>query len=62
MIKTGKQHIASLQDGRQVFIDGGLVKDVTSHPAYRRSVASVGRMFDSPSEVTGNSNGTPPAS
>ncbi|HEV2574804.1 MAG TPA: 4-hydroxyphenylacetate 3-hydroxylase N-terminal domain-containing protein [Beijerinckiaceae bacterium] len=46
MIKTGKQHIASLQDGRQVFIDGGLVKDVTSHPAYRRSVASVGRMFD----------------
>jgi len=46
MIKTGEQHIASLRDGREVYIDGELVKDVTTHPAYRGAVASVGKMFD----------------
>ncbi|TDU00511.1 4-hydroxyphenylacetate 3-monooxygenase [Azorhizobium sp. AG788] len=46
MIKTGQQHIESLRDGRQIFLDGALVGDATSHPAYRGAVASVGRMFD----------------
>lgn len=46
MIKTGEQHIASLRDGREVYIDGELVKDVTTHLAYRGAVASVGKMFD----------------
>jgi 4-hydroxyphenylacetate 3-monooxygenase len=46
MIKTGEQHIASLRDGRAVYLDGELVKDVTTHPAFRGAVASIGRMFD----------------
>jgi len=46
MIKTGAEHIASLKDGRQIFLDGKVVEDATTHPAYRRAVASVGRMFD----------------
>ncbi len=46
MIKTGEQHIASLRDGREVYLDGELVTDVTTHPAYRGAVASIGRMFD----------------
>ncbi|MFS8036878.1 4-hydroxyphenylacetate 3-hydroxylase family protein [Xanthobacter sp. AM11] len=46
MIKTGAQHIASLRDGRAIFLDGERVEDAPSHPAYRRAVASVGRMFD----------------
>jgi 4-hydroxyphenylacetate 3-monooxygenase len=46
MIKTGAQHIASLRDGREVYLDGELVSDVTTHPAFRGAVASVGRMFD----------------
>lgn len=46
MIKSGKQHIESLRDGRTVFVGGALVKDVTVHPAYRRSIESVGKMFD----------------
>jgi len=46
MIKNGEQHIASLRDGREVYLDGELVKDVTTHPAYRGAVASIGRMFD----------------
>lgn len=46
MIKTGEQHIASLRDGREIYLDGELVADVTTHPAYRGAVASIGRMFD----------------
>lgn len=46
MIKTGTQHIASLRDGREVYLDGELVVDVTTHPAFRGVVASIGRMFD----------------
>ncbi|MFG1357693.1 4-hydroxyphenylacetate 3-hydroxylase family protein [Xanthobacter pseudotagetidis] len=46
MIKTGAEHIASLKDGREIFLDGEIVKDATTHPAYRRAVASVGQMFD----------------
>src|ERR1700728_2033508 len=46
MIKTGEQHIASLRDGREIYLDGERVADVTVHPAYRGAVASIGRMFD----------------
>ena len=46
MLKTGAQHIASLKDGRQVFLNGELVDDVTTHPAYRNAVASVGTLYD----------------
>src|SRR3981189_289022 len=46
MIKTGTQHIASLRGGRQMYLDGEVVDDVTTHPAYRGAVASIGRMFD----------------
>ena len=46
MIKTGAQHTASLRDGREIFLDGQKISDATAHPAFRRAVASVGRMFD----------------
>jgi len=46
MIKTGAQHTASLRDGRQVYINGGLAGDVTRHPAFQRSVESVARLYD----------------
>ena len=46
MIKTGEQHTASLRDGREIYLDGERIGDVTEHPAYRGAVASIGRMFD----------------
>ncbi len=46
MIKTGDQHTATLRDERQVYIDGALAGDVTRHPAFRRAVESVGRLYD----------------
>ena len=32
-IKTGKQYIDSLRDGRKLYIDGKVVSDVTAYPA-----------------------------
>ena len=46
MIKTGAQHIETLKDGRQVYINGCLAGDVTAHPAFRRTVQSVGMLYD----------------
>jgi 4-hydroxyphenylacetate 3-monooxygenase len=46
MAKNGKEHIASLQDGRQIFLDGQLVQDHVSHPAFRSSVRSVAALYD----------------
>ena len=46
MIKNGRQHTDSLRDGREVYINGRAVDDVTAHPAYRNSVASVAEMYD----------------
>jgi 4-hydroxyphenylacetate 3-monooxygenase len=45
-IKDGKRHVESLRDGRQVYLDGKLVSDVTTHPAYRNAVASAGALYD----------------
>jgi 4-hydroxyphenylacetate 3-monooxygenase len=46
MLKTGSGHIQSLKDGRQVFINGQRVADVVEHPAFRRTIQSVGTLFD----------------
>jgi 4-hydroxyphenylacetate 3-monooxygenase len=44
--KTGQEHIQSLRDGRTVYIDGTLVDDVTTHPAFRNAVASAASLYD----------------
>lgn len=46
MIKTGRQHLDSIRDGRTVFLDGRAVEDVTAHPAYRNAAATVGGLYD----------------
>jgi aromatic ring hydroxylase len=46
MPKNGKDHLLSLRDGRQIFIDGQLVKDHVCHPAFRSSIRSVAAMYD----------------
>ncbi|MEP7351231.1 MAG: 4-hydroxyphenylacetate 3-hydroxylase N-terminal domain-containing protein [Sphingorhabdus sp.] len=45
-MKSSKKHIEGLQDGRTVFINGESVSDVTKHPAFARSVQSVGKLYD----------------
>jgi 4-hydroxyphenylacetate 3-monooxygenase len=46
-LRTGAQYIESIRDdGRRVFIDGEVVRDVTTHPAFRGAVRSVARLYD----------------
>jgi 4-hydroxyphenylacetate 3-monooxygenase len=44
--KSGTEHLASLRDGRNVFIDGERVGDVTTHSAYRNAAASAAHLYD----------------
>lgn len=46
MLKTGSQHIETLKDGRQVYLNGSVVDDVTTHPGFRNMVATVGELYD----------------
>ncbi len=43
---TGAEYMQSLRDGREVYIDGERVADVTTHPAFRNSVRSIARRYD----------------
>src|SRR5579871_95608 len=45
-MKTGAAHLESLRDGREVYIYGERVSDVTSHPAFQNSVASAAFLYD----------------
>src|ERR1700761_2634877 len=43
---TGAEYLASLRDGREVYIQGERVGDVTTHPAFRNSARSIARLYD----------------
>jgi len=43
---TGKQYLESLRDGREIWIYGERVKDVTTHPAFRNTVRMIARLYD----------------
>ncbi|MEL7553230.1 4-hydroxyphenylacetate 3-monooxygenase, oxygenase component [Pseudomonas protegens] len=43
---TGAEYLASLRDDREIYIYGDRVKDVTTHPAFRNSAASMARLYD----------------
>ena len=45
-MKTGNDHLASLRDGREVYIFGEKVGDVTTHLAFRNSVATAAHLYD----------------
>jgi 4-hydroxyphenylacetate 3-monooxygenase len=43
---TGAEFLESLRDGREVYIYGDRVKDVTTHPAFRNSAVSAAKLYD----------------
>jgi hypothetical protein len=43
---TGDEYIESIRDGREVYLYGDRVKDVTTHPAFRNSVRMTARLYD----------------
>lgn len=46
MIRTGEEYRESLRDGREVWIDGERVEDVTTHPAFAPIVDARARIYD----------------
>jgi 4-hydroxyphenylacetate 3-monooxygenase len=46
MIRTGDEYRASIRDGREVYLDGERVDDVTTHPAFKPIVDVRARIYD----------------
>src|SRR5271167_3272170 len=46
MIRTGSQYLDSIRDGREVYIDGERVKDVTKHPMLKPLIDIRARIYD----------------
>jgi 4-hydroxyphenylacetate 3-monooxygenase len=45
-VRDGKSYTKSLNDGRQVIVDGEIVGDVADHPAFRGIVDTVAGLYD----------------
>ena len=45
-MRTGAELLRSLDDGRQVLVDGERVGKVTEHPAFREAARSIARLLD----------------
>jgi 4-hydroxyphenylacetate 3-monooxygenase len=45
-LMTGEEYLASLRDGREVYLYGERIGDVTAHPAFRNSARSIARLYD----------------
>lgn len=43
---TGAEYLESLRDGREVYINGERIADVTTHPSMRNSARSLARLYD----------------
>ncbi len=45
-MRTGAEYLESLKDGREVVIDGQVVKDITTHPAFAGVCKTVAGLYD----------------
>ncbi|MDB5559607.1 MAG: 4-hydroxyphenylacetate 3-hydroxylase [Enterovirga sp.] len=46
MLRSGAEYLEGLRDGRRVYVGGELVRDVTTHPAFRNTARSFADLFD----------------
>ena len=46
MLRTGKEHLQSLRDGRVVYVGGERIDDVTTHPWFRAAAQTVAGIYD----------------
>jgi 4-hydroxyphenylacetate 3-monooxygenase len=46
MLMTGEDYLASIRDGRRVYVGGEVVEDVTTHPAFRNAARSFAMIYD----------------
>jgi 4-hydroxyphenylacetate 3-monooxygenase len=52
MIRTGNQYLDSIRDGREVYINGGRVKDVTQHSMMKPLIDIRARIYDMQHEAS----------
>jgi len=45
-LMNGREYLESLRDGREVYIYGERIKDVTTHPSSRNAARSIARLYD----------------
>ena len=46
MIRTGDEYRESIRDGREVWMNGEKIEDVTTHPAFKPAVDARARIYD----------------
>jgi 4-hydroxyphenylacetate 3-monooxygenase len=46
MLRTGREYLESIRDGRVVYIGKERVDDVTAHPAFRKAARTVAGIYD----------------
>jgi 4-hydroxyphenylacetate 3-monooxygenase len=46
MLRSGKEHLETLRDGRVVYVGGERIDDVTRHPAFRMAAETVAAIYD----------------
>src|SRR5262249_31666993 len=46
MLRTGKEHLETLRDGRIVYVGSERIDDVTRHPAFRNAATTVATIYD----------------
>ena len=46
MLLAGQDYLESIRDGRRVYVGGELVRDVTTHPAFRNAAHSFAMIYD----------------
>ena len=46
MLRTGKEHLETLRDGRVVYVGSERIDDVTRHPAFANAAATVAAIYD----------------
>ncbi len=46
MLRTGADYLESLRDGRKVYVGNELVRDVTTHKAFRNTAGSFAKIYD----------------
>src|SRR5215467_7719838 len=45
-MRSAREYLAGLSDGRSIYLNGELVPDVTTHRAFRNVAASMASLFD----------------
>src|SRR5687768_15322134 len=46
MLRSGADYLSSIRDGRKIYLGGELVRDVTTHPAFRNAARCFAEIYD----------------